>query len=154
MFVFSWLITALWKPRPHPNKADLFAWRSHLSYASLLLLHWVKTQSCKDKCFFSLRPTLMKTNADSFTNKLELYLRKRDRDIQYFSFQLLSPSHATKQFFSRWRFSSIHSSYVVVVVWFLYLFPIVIFRITVRLCSKLGMKLIHVSVSFTSDIII
>lgn len=100
MFVFSWLITALWKPRPHPNKADLFAWRSHLSYASLLLLHhWVKTQSCKDKCFFSLRPTLMKTNADSFTNKLELYLRKRDRDIQYFSFQFLFPSHATKQFF-------------------------------------------------------
>ena len=41
----------------------------------------------------------MKTNADSFTNKLELYLRKRDRDIQYFSFQLLFPSHATKQFF-------------------------------------------------------
>ena len=100
MFVFSWLITALWKPRP--NKADLFALRSHLCCASfLLLLHWVKTQSCKDKCFFSLRPTLMKTNADSFTNKLELYLGKRVplKYIQYFSLQLLFPSHATKQFF-------------------------------------------------------
>ena len=134
MFVFSWLITALWKPRP--NKADLFALRSHLSCASfLLLLHWVKTQSCKDKCFFSLRPTLMKTNADSFTNKLELYLGKRvPLKYNIFLYSFFSPPTPPNSF-SRWRFSSIHSSYVVVVVWFLYLFPMVIFRITSD-CSR------------------
>ena len=95
------------------------------------LLHELKQKvaKIKDKCFFSLRPTLMKTNADSFTNKVELYLRRNlKRRIFTSPFFVLPPTPVNK--FSLKRFSSIPSSYVVVVVWLIYLFPIVIFRIT------------------------